>query len=102
MKLKYNNSEIMVTITNNKKILCYKFQKLYYAIIIENCNCYSSILNKQRIDVLMVDSNLKVLSIKRNMHENTIFEDKNAIKTILLPIGTFLNLKINDKLLLDS
>lgn len=99
MKLKYDDSSIMVTITNNKKILNYKFQKLYYAIIIKNCNKYSSILNKQRIDVVMTDDEFKVLSVKRGMHENTIYENKTANNVILLPLNTFDNLKIGDYLL---
>lgn len=92
----------MVTETNNLNILKYKFQKLYYAIIINNCNRYSSILNKQRIDVIMVDEGLNVLSIKRNMHENTVYEDKRADKTILLPLGIFKDLKINDRLIIEQ
>ena len=34
MKLKYKDKEIEVTTTNNKTILKYRFQKLYYAIIL--------------------------------------------------------------------
>lgn len=101
MKLRYNEESISVTTTNSVKILSYHFQKLYYAIIINNCSRYSSLLNKQRIDVLMVDDNLRVLSIKRNMHENTVFENKNAYKTILLPLGTFSNLNVNDQLYIE-
>ena len=94
MKLIYNNKEISVTTTHNKLIMRYQHQKLYYAIIINECNSYSSILNKQRIDVVMTDDNFKILSIKKNMHENTIYEDNNATKTIILPPDTF-DLKIN-------
>ena len=94
MKLIYNNKEISVTNTHNETIMKYKYQKLYYAIIINECNSYSSIQNKQRIDVAMTNDDLKILSIKKDMHENTIFEDKKATKTILLPPNTF-NLKIN-------
>ena len=47
MKLIYNNKEISVTTTHNKLIMRYQHQKLYYAIIINECNSYSSILNKQ-------------------------------------------------------
>ena len=79
----------------------YKFQKLYYAIIISNSNRYSSILNKQRIDIVMVDNELKVLSIKRDMHENTVYEDKRADKIILLPLGVFKGLQINDRLIVE-
>lgn len=98
MNLVYLNNSIMITKTNNIKILSYKFQKLYYAILINNCNSYSSILNKQRIDVVMVDDKYKVLSIKREMHENTIFEDKRASNIILLPLNTFKDLKENEYL----
>ena len=102
MKLKYNDNSVVVTITNNVKILNYKFQKLYYAIIIKKCNKYSSILNKQRIDVVMTDSEFRVLSIKRNMHENTIYENANANNVILLPLNTFSDLKIGDYLLVSE
>ena len=99
MKLIFNNEQIMLTTTSNIKILCYKFQKLYYAILIYNCNKYSSILNKQRIDVIMIDDKFKVLSIKRNMHENTIYENIDADNVILLPLNAFSDLKIGDYLL---
>lgn len=101
MRLKYKNDNIMVTCTTNLNILKYKFQKLYYAIIISNSNRYSSILNKQRIDIVMVDNELKVLSIKRDMHENTVYEDKRADKIILLPLGVFKGLQINDRLIVE-
>lgn len=102
MKIEYQNTEIMVTSTTNPNLLKYHFQKLYYAIIIKKCNRYSSISNKQRIDVVMTDDNLKILYIKRDMHENTFIEEKNATTTILLPLGTFKNLKIGDYLQLKE
>ena len=102
MKLKYNDSGIGVTCTTNVKILNYKFQKLYYAIIINNCNKYSSILNKQRIDVVMTDNEFRVLSIKRSMHENTVYENRDANNVILLPLNTFCDLKIGDYLLVSE
>ena len=102
MKLKYNDSSVGVTYTTNVKILNYKFQKLYYAIIIKNCNKYSSILNKQRIDVVMTDNEFRVLSIKRSMHENTIYENRDANIVILLPLNTFSDLKIGDYLLVSE
>ena len=98
MNLIHKNDYIMTTMTTNKEILKYHFQKLYYAIIIKNCNRYSSIANKQRIDIIMTDNNLKVLSIKREMHENTFYENPKATTTILLPENTFENLKIGELL----
>lgn len=94
MKLVYKDKEIMVTTTNNPLIMRYRFQKLYYAIIINDCNRYSSIASKQRTDIVMTDDNLNILSFKFEMHENTVYENKKATKTILLPLNTFSNLEI--------
>ena len=101
MKLIYNQNNVMVTKTKNKDILKYHFQKLYYAIIIENCNRYSSIANKQRIDIVMTDDNLNILSFKKDMHENTFYENKDATTTILLPLNCFKELKKNTKFSLE-
>lgn len=80
----------------------YKFQKLYYAIIINNCNRYSSIASKQRTDIIMTDDNLNILSYKYEMHENTVYENKNATTTILLPLNTFPNLEENTNFTLEK
>ena len=101
MKLKYKNEIIDVTTTTNKAILKYRFQKLYYAIIIKDCNRYSSIANKQRIDVVMTDDNLTIFSIKTEMHENTFIENINATTTILLPLGSIPNLEIGQKFIIE-
>ena len=95
MKLIYNNTKISVTTTNNNMIMRYKYQKLYYAIIINNCNRYSSIGSKQRIDIAMTDDKFNILSFKKEMHENTVYENKEATKVILLPLDIFSNIKIN-------
>ena len=95
MYLQYKNTFIPVTTTHNKTILKYHFQKLYYAIIIYDCNRYSSIANKQRIDVVMTDNSFNVLSVKREMHENTVYENKEANITILLPLNIFDNIEVN-------
>ena len=96
MELVYKNQSIMTTTTNNKDILKYHFQKLYYAIIINNCNRYSSIANKQRIDIIMTNDNLEILSYKRQMHENTFYENTKATKTILLPLNYFQDIEVGE------
>lgn len=101
MKLKYQQKYIDVTTTTNQTILKYRFQKLYYAIIIKNCNRYSSIANKQRIDIAMTDDNLKILSYKMDMHENTVFIDENATTTVLLPRNYFPNLEKGESFQLE-
>ena len=102
MKLVYKNKKIDVTTTNNPSLMRYKFQKLYYAIIINNCNCYSSIASKQRIDIVMTDNNLNILSYKFEMHENTVYENKLATTTILLPLNTFPDLEVNTNFRLEK
>ena len=102
MDLLYKNKSIPVTTTNNKEILKYHFQKLYYAIIVKNCNRYSSIAHKQRIDIVMTDDNLNILSFKRDMHENTFYEDKSATTAIVLPPNYFKNIEINTKFILKE
>ena len=102
MYLIYKDKSIEVTTTTNEKILKYHFQKLYYAIMIKNCNRYSSIANKQRIDIVMTNDNLEILSLKKEMHENTFYENKNATTTILLPLNYFKDLKIGTKLYLSQ
>lgn len=97
MKLKYNNTLIPATQTHNNLIMRYKFQKLYYAIVIYNCNRYSSIASKQRVDIVMTDENFNILSYLREMHENTVYENKDAKITILLPLNSIDNLEINTK-----
>lgn len=101
MKLKYKKDIIDVTTTTNKTILKYRFQKLYYAIIIKDCNRYSSIANKQRIDVVMTDDNLNILSIKLDMHENTVFTKEDATTTILLPLNSIPNLEVGQSFILE-
>ena len=102
MNLIYNNKKIMATETTNKTILKFHFQKLYYAIIIKNCNRYSSIANKQRIDVDLTDDDLNILSIKKEMHENTFFEDKQATTAILLPLNYFSDLEKKNKFKIEK
>ena len=97
MNLIYKDKEIQVTTTRNKTILKYHFQKLYYAIIIKECNRYSSIASKQRIDIVMTDDNLKIISFKKNMHENTFYENQEATTTILLPLNYFKDLEKGSK-----
>ena len=101
MKLKYKDNSINVTITTNEKVMKYHFQKLYYAIIIKNCNYYSSIANKQKLDVIMTDDDLKILSFKKEMHENTFLHDKNSTTTILLPPKTFKDITKGQNFILE-
>lgn len=102
MRVRYKNQELMITETKSSTILKYHFQKIYYAILIRDCNRYSSIGNKQRVDVVMLNQDLEILSFKRAMHENTFFEEKNAVNVMLLPVDAISNLEVGSKFVLDK
>lgn len=97
MKLVYKNQEIEVTQTHNDKIMRYKFPKLRNAIIIYDCNAYSSIGSKQRYDMALVDDNFNIVLFRYGMHENTIQRDNRAKHTILMPLNTFNNLELETR-----
>lgn len=97
MKLVYKNKEIEVTQTHNDKIMRYKFPKLRHAIIIYDCNTYSSIGAKQRFDMALVDDNFHIVLFRHAMHENTIQSDNRAKHTILIPLDTFDDLELETK-----
>ena len=50
----------------------------------------------------MTDDNLTILSYKKEMHENTFFEDKNATTTVLLPLNVFSNLEVGQRFYLEQ
>lgn len=97
MKLVYKNKEIEVTQTHNQEIMKYKFPKLRYAIILYDCNSYSSVGSKQRVDIVLVDDKFHIVKIRYAMHENTIQTDTRASHTIILPLDTFDDLEIGTK-----
>ena len=97
MKLVYKEKEIEVTQTHNKSIMRYRFPKLRNAIIIYNCNSYSSIGSKQRVDMALTDDNFNIVLYRYAMHENTIQTDERAKHTILIPLNTFTNLEKDTK-----
>ena len=49
----------------------------------------------------MTDENLVILSINRDMHENTFVENTNASTTNLLPLNSFTNLEVRQKFTLE-
>lgn len=97
MKLVYKNKEIEVTQTHNNRIMQYKIPKLRHAIIIYDCNAYSSIGSKQRYDMALTDDNFHIVLYRHGMHENTIQRDNRAKHTILVPLDTFNDLELNTR-----
>ncbi len=97
MKLRYHSKEVELAITDNN--LCMKFRayNIHFAILIKGHHRFSTVRVRQKLDCIMVDSDNVIKSFEIAMHENTVFEDENAVNTIIVPTGTFSDLRVNSK-----
>lgn len=102
MKLLYNNKEIPVTFTHNPIIMRNKVMKLYFAYYIIECNRYSSIKNRYRVDIIMVDENNIIVGYKQDMHTNTVYSNELAKNCIITPVGYFDNIEIGKEIYLKD
>ena len=100
MYLVYKDKEIRCVETGIETFLRYKVEKIYYAVVIRNCNRFSTILSLQNIDIMILDNDYKILSYKHNMKPNTVFEDKNGSIVVVLPPNYYENIEIGDKIVI--
>ena len=98
MYINYNNKKIKCISTQLDTFLRYKRCKIDYGVIIPNTNRFSTILSSQNIDIIILNNKQEIVAFKYNMFPNTIFEDKDGDAVVLLPPGTFSDLKIGNHL----
>ena len=98
MYINYNNKKIKCISTQLDTFLRYKRCKIDYGVIIPNTNRFSTILSSQNIDIIILNNKQEIVAFKYNMFPNTIFEDKDGDTVVLLPTGTFNDLKIGNHL----
>ena len=69
-----------------------------YGLLITNCKSIHTFFMLESIDVLLLDTNNRVLMINRNVKPNKIliFNNKNKTNILELPNNTSINLKVND------
>ena len=69
-----------------------------YGLLIKNCKSIHTFFMLESIDVLLLDKDNKILSIKRNVTPNkiVIFSNKKRTNILELPSNSSLNLKVND------
>ena len=73
-------------------------KNIYYGLLIKNCKSIHTFFMLEPIDVLLLDKDNKILSIKRNVTPNkiVIFSNKKRTNILELPSNSSLNLKVND------
>ena len=69
-----------------------------YGLLIKNCKSIHTFFMLESIDVLLLDKDNKILSIKRIVTPNkiVIFSNKKRTNILELPSNSSLNLKVND------
>lgn len=102
MYINYNNKKIKCISTELDTFLRYKRCKIDYGVIIPNTNRFSTILSSQNIDIIILNNKQEIVAFKYNMFPNTIFEDKDGDIVVVLPPGTFNDLKIGNKLIIED
>ena len=73
-------------------------QNINYGLLINNCKSIHTFFMKEKIDVILLDKNNKILNIKRNVIPNRIiiFISKKRTNILELPNNSSLKLNINE------
>lgn len=73
-------------------------ENIDYGLLIKNCKSIHTFFMKESIDVVLLDTNNRILMINRNVKPNKIliFNNKNKCNILELPNNTSINLKVND------
>ena len=75
-----------------------------YGLLIKKCKSIHTFFMLENIDVLLLDQENRILSIKRNVNPNKvlIFSNKKRTNILELPSNSSLNLKVNDIIDFDN
>ena len=75
-----------------------------YGLLIKNCKSIHTFFMLESIDVLLLDMENRILSIKRNVLPNkiVIFNNKKRTNILELPNNSSLNLKVNQIIDFDN
>lgn len=101
LKLANQTIEIEVCRTFWKRLLGFMFQrkKITMGKCFPHCNSIHTFFMFQKIDIILCDSNMKVIAMKRNFPTNRIlWPIKNAWYVLELPLESIQNIQIGDQL----
>lgn len=75
--------------SENNKPLYLRYEKLYFGIIINECNRYSALKVLHKTDVALVNDDYVIVELVKGIHPNTYIENERATRAILLPPNYF-------------
>ena len=74
-------------------------KKIDYALLFNKCNSIHTFFMKEKIDVLLLDKNNKIIQIYKSLSPNRIILPKRKVYSVLeLPNNTSEIFKINEKI----
>ncbi len=97
--------KVIVAKSFKDKLLGLMYKKnINYGILLKNCKSIHTFFMLEPIDVLLLDKENKILSIKRNVTPNkiVIFSNKKRTNILELPNNSSLNLKVNQIIDFDN
>ena len=97
--------KVIVAENFKDKLLGLMYKKnINYGILLKNCKSIHTFFMLEPIDVLLLDKENKILSIKRNVFPNkiVIFNNKKRTNILELPNNSSLNLKVNQIIDFDN
>ena len=89
IRIFYGNKDIVGVYSENKKPLYLRYEKLYFGIIINECNRYSALKVFYKTDVALVNNDYEIVELSKGIHPNTYIENEKATRAILLPLNYF-------------
>lgn len=89
IRIFYGNKDILGVYSENKKPLYLRHEKLYFGVVINECNRYSSLKVLYKTDAALVNDDYEIVEISKGMHPNTYIENEKATRAILLPLNYF-------------
>ena len=104
MKIIINNEEFNVDVADTflKKFFGLMGKKnIKKGLFFPKTRSIHTFFMKEKIDVIMIDKENRVLYFKKNMAKNKIIIKKKAYHTIELPCNSLNNIKVNDKLIIN-
>ena len=97
--------KVVIAESFKDKLLGLMYKKnINYGILLKNCKSIHTFFMLEPIDVLLLDKENKILSIKRNVFPNkiVIFNNKKRTNILELPNNSSLNLKVNQIIDFDN
>jgi len=101
MKLTYKNKNIELIECKSfySRLRGFMFKKnINHSLLFNNCNSIHTFFMKENIDVIMCDSNNKILYFYKNLRRNKIILPKKNVSKVYETPSNYFDIKINTKM----